>query len=79
MLIAIRNRKLKDYSLGQIWGKSQTKIRFNIDKAEKMSSVDEDKIISGYDLQNNGKRIQFLSKVHGKKGNELLGTNVDGF
>ena len=35
--------------------KTQTKIRFNIDKAEQMSSIDEDKIISGYDLQNTGK------------------------
>ena len=59
--------------------KTQTKIRFNIDKAEEMSSIDEDKIISGYDRQNTGKRMQFLSKVCRKKENELLGTSVTGF
>ena len=40
------------------------KIRFNIDKAEKMSSIDGDKIMSGFDLQNTGKQMQFLSKVN---------------
>ena len=44
--------------------KTQTKIRFNIDKAEEMSSIDEDKMISGFDLQNTGKQMQFLSKVN---------------
>jgi len=48
-------------------GKTQTKIRFNIDKAEEMSSIDEDKIISGFDLQNTGKRKEFLSKINRKK------------
>ena len=59
--------------------KTQTKIRFNIDKAEEMSSIDEDKIISGSDLQNTGKRKKFLSKINRKKDHELLGTNVNGF
>ena len=59
--------------------KTQTKIRFNIDKAEEMSSIDEDKIISGFDLQNTGKRKKFLSKVYRKQENELLGTSVTGF
>ena len=59
--------------------KTRTKIRFNIDKAEEVSSIDEEKIISGYDLQNTGKRMQFLSKLKRKKENELLGTNINGF
>ena len=42
--------------------KTQTKIRFNIDKAEEMSSIDEDTIISGYDLKNTGKRMQNLKE-----------------
>ena len=46
---------------------------------QEMSSIDEDKIISGFDFQNTGKRKKFLSKVYRKEENELLGTSVTGF
>ena len=60
--------------------KTETKIRFNIEKAEEISSIDEEKMISGYDVQNTGKRLRFLSKIKRKKENQflaILGTNVN--